>query len=226
MHHGDITNQCYLGLRSSPRQSCRHRQAGKLISASSRQSSKRSSGDRCLLDSLAVDHVPPARNESLASLARAGRMSLTGLGYCNRLSGRARDRLASSVGCACGYKRGGEEDRGCPRVTHGGSPRRGLRVARCEPRADGAPGRSRARRTQRCRARRRPRGCVDQCGGEAGLVGWDAGVGGGGDTDEHRTEAERHDHQARKQVGEVGAVDGDAGEPVEAAGARAAPRRR
>src|SRR6266851_5871954 len=58
----------------------------------------------------------------------------------------------------------------------------------------------------------------EQAGGEPCLVGGDAGVGGSGDGDQDGAQPDRHDDQAGQQVGEVGAVDGDAGQVVDPGG--------
>ena len=50
---------------------------------------------------------------------------------------------------------------------------------------------------------------VIERGGEAGLVCWDAGVGGVLDADHDGAESERHDDESREQVGQVGPVNGD-----------------
>ena len=58
---------------------------------------------------------------------------------------------------------------------------------------------------------------VQEPGGQACLVLADAGVGRRGQTGEYPAEADRDDEEAGQDVREVGAVDRDAREPVEAA---------
>jgi hypothetical protein len=57
---------------------------------------------------------------------------------------------------------------------------------------------------------------VQQRGSEPAFVDRNAGVGGGGDADEHWAEAERENEHAGEQVVQVGAVDRDSREPVHA----------
>ena len=45
-------------------------------------------------------------------------------------------------------------------------------------------------------------GCVDEPGGEASLVGRDAGIGGHGHTDKDRAKTHSHDDEARQHIGQ------------------------